>query len=230
MRDAQGCTSECSGTVNAPSAPMCEINDSVNLSCAGAMDGSFEVVGIGGSGAYEYSLDGGPFTSVFAYTNLAAGSYTVTVRNVGNVMCTSSCNITITEPEPLVCVATATDALCTTADDGTSTVSAMGGTGTYTYLWDDAAAQTTTTAVGLVAGTYTVIVTDSNGCTTTCEATVNDPNAISCTTDVINADCSTMTPGSITVNGMGGTPLYEFSIDGTTFQGGNVFNLSLIHI
>ena len=224
VRDSQGCTSECSGSVNAPSAPMCSITVSMNVTCNGGNDGSFTVTGTGGSGSYEYSLDGGPFGSISTFDNLVAGSYNVTVRNIGNAMCTSNCNVTITEPAPLACTTTATDALCNASNEGTATVFPTGGVAAYTYVWSDAMAQTTETAVGLIAGNYRVTVSDANGCTSTCEATVNNPNLLTCSLDIVDADCATMTPGSITVMGTGGTPVYEFSTDGVNYQAGNVFN------
>ena len=225
VRDANGCTTECAAIVNAPSAPMCVITEVEFVSCFNAADGSFTVDAAGGSGTFEYSFEGGPFTSTTVYDNLAPGNYTVTVRNVGNTMCTSTCNVTIEEPMELVCSTVVTDATCPNAADGTATVSAMGGLPPYSYVWSDALAQTTTTAVNLVASTYTVTVSDVKGCTATCVATINEPIPVTCTLDIVNADCSTNTPGSITVNGMGGTPNYEFSADGgLTFQAGNVFN------
>ena len=225
VRDANGCTSECSAIVNAPSAPMCLITEVEFVSCFMAADGSFMVDATGGSGSFEYSFQGGPFTIQTSYTGLAPGNYTITVRNVGNAMCTSTCNVTIVEPMELTCSTVVTDASCPGASDGTATVAATGGIAPYTYVWDDALSQTTTTAINLAAATYTVTVTDVNGCTAICAATVNEPTPVSCSLDIVNADCSTMTPGSITVIGMGGTPNYEFSADGgVTFQAGNVFN------
>jgi len=64
------------------------------------------------------------------------------------------------------------------AADGTATVVATGGNGSYTYLWSDNAAQTTATATGLSAGTYTVTITDGNGCTNTETVVVDLGNSI----------------------------------------------------
>ena len=57
------------------------------------------------------------------------------------------------------------DALCNGSSDGSATVTTSGGTAPYTYLWDDG--QTTAMAGALTAGSYTVTVTDANGCTET---------------------------------------------------------------
>ncbi|MDY0104527.1 MAG: gliding motility-associated C-terminal domain-containing protein, partial [Lentimicrobium sp.] len=60
-------------------------------------------------------------------------------------------------------------------NDGTATATVTDGTAPYTYLWDDPLAQTTPTATGLTQGTYTVTVTDDNGCTATESITLTDP-------------------------------------------------------
>ncbi len=95
-----------------------------------------------------------------------AGTYEVTVTDANN--CPAIASVTITEPTTLLAEASVdTDLSCIDATDGSATVTVAGGVAPYTYLWDDADAQTTATATGLVAGTYTVTVTDDNGCTTT---------------------------------------------------------------
>ena len=67
-------------------------------------------------------------------------------------------------------------AYCIGVNTASLTAVAGGGTPGYSYEWDDngVVPQTTTTATGLNAGTYSVIVTDVNGCTTTSSATITD--------------------------------------------------------
>ena len=84
-----------------------------------------------------------------------------TVTNSYNNL--SAFNIGINNPP----TATIIDYTNTDTNTGTATVEATNGIPPYTYLWDDSIAQTTTTATGLTAGTYTVIVTDSDGSTDT---------------------------------------------------------------
>src|SRR5260221_2267874 len=70
-----------------------------------------------------------------------------------------------------------TDVNCFGGLTGSATVAASNGTAPYTYLWTDPAAQTSATATGLAAGSYTVTVTDAKGCTTTVLATLSQPAA-----------------------------------------------------
>ena len=67
---------------------------------------------------------------------------------------------------------------CYGGNDGSTYVTAAGGTTPYSYLWDDANAQTTDTAYNLAAGDYIVTVTDANGCTAQDTATISEPDQI----------------------------------------------------
>ena len=65
---------------------------------------------------------------------------------------------------------------CNGLFDGSASVTAIGGNGTYSYLWDvNAGSQTSDTAIGLGAGTYTVTVTDQYGCNDDTTVTVEEP-------------------------------------------------------
>ena len=181
-------------------------------SCFAGTSGSLFATATGGSGIYEYSLNGSPFSIIDSFTGLAAGSYTVTVRNAGNPSCTSVCNITITEPPVLDCSTTTMPATCNGAADGQATVIGTGGNPGYTYLWNTSPAQTTATAVMLSAGTWTVIVTDANGCTTQCSAIVTEPTEVVCSLTGTDISCNGGADGTIATAPSGGTAPYELSL------------------
>ena len=103
------------------------------------------------------------------------------------------------------------DALCNGSSDGSATVSSAGGTAPYTYLWDDG--QTTAMAGALSAGSYTVTVTDANGCTETQNVTVLEPTVLSSTVSSMNALCNGSSDGSATVSSAGGTAPYTYLWD-----------------
>jgi hypothetical protein len=69
-----------------------------------------------------------------------------------------------------------TDATTIGGNQGTANVVATGGTSPYTYLWSNG--ETTASISGLTTGTYTVTVTDNNGCTDMCSSTINEPGAL----------------------------------------------------
>src|SRR5690606_12770713 len=95
--------------------------------------------------------------------------------------CTTTTTVTIAEPvllEASIALANVVNVSCFDGNDGSAMVTVSGGTAPYTYLRNDTTAQTTATAIGLQAGTYTVTVTDANNCTTTTNVTITEPIAI----------------------------------------------------
>ncbi len=124
----------------------------------------------GGSATIVVSATGGtaPYIGTGAQV---AGAGTVSYTVADDNGCTAVTNaIDVIEPAKVQGVATATDANCG-QNDGSVTVSATGGTGSYSYAWSNGAS--TVTASNLSAGAYTVTITDANGCTGTASATVN---------------------------------------------------------
>ena len=113
-------------------------------------------------------------------TASATGEYNVTITD-GNG-CTDSDIINVTLATPLVVTLDSTNITCNGLTDGTATATVTGGTPNYTYLWNDANAQTTATATNLSAGTYTVSVTDDNNCGTTGSISIIEPTLLSATT------------------------------------------------
>ena len=103
------------------------------------------------------------------------------------------------------------DALCNGSSDGSATVTSSGGTAPYTYLWDDG--QTTAMAGALSAGSYTVTVTDANGCTESQSVSVLEPIVLSSTVSSMDALCNGSSDGSATVTSSGGTAPYTYLWD-----------------
>src|SRR6185312_10668048 len=130
-------------------------------SCNGGNTGSATVTAAGGVPAYNYNWTPSGGTNATA-SNLTAGTYTCTVTDANGCSATSS--ITLTQPATLTANITATThELCNGASTGSSTVTAGGGTVAYTYAWAPSGG-TNATASNLSASTYTVTVTDANGC------------------------------------------------------------------
>ena len=92
---------------------------------------------------------------------LIAGKYSCVITDALGCSFTSP-TVTVTQPLALIATSSFTDVSCDGGSDGTATVTPTGGTLPYTYLWSDG--QTSLTAIGLIAGSYSCVITDALGC------------------------------------------------------------------
>jgi gliding motility-associated-like protein len=204
VTDANGCTASASTTVSPTTTVIITVDDVNNISCFGAGDGSISLSINGGQTPYTYTWSNGlPATQ--DQTGLDAGIYTVTVRDA--LLCEATATFNITEPDLLQTVVnTIINVSCQNSDDGAVDLGVSGGTVPYTYAWSNNGG-TGEELLGAEAGTYTVTVTDANGCTTTETATITSTNAaITSSITHTNANCETNTLGTadLTVNGGAG--------------------------
>ncbi|WP_431242798.1 T9SS type A sorting domain-containing protein [Flavobacterium sp. P21] len=203
ITDANGCTLVKNFTVNTP-AIISSIITKTDVSCNGGTNGSATVNVTGGTGAYTYSWAPTGGTSATA-SGLVAGTYTVTITDANT--CTQTQSVTINQPSILTATQSQTNVLCNGGATGTATVTASGGTGSYSYLWAPSGG-TATTATGLVVGSYSCTITDANGCGITKNFTIIQPSALTATTSQIDATCSA--GGEASVNVSGGTSPYNY--------------------
>lgn len=167
VTDNNGCTATGSGTVAEPMPLSATTSVGGSIVCHGGTGGTAGIEVTGGTGDYTYLWSNGATTAQLS--DLAAGTYGVTVTDAKN--CTLTEEITITEPEALALTLTFTPDYGD--NDGTATVSVATGTEPYTYGWSTDPAQTTATAVDLSTGKYYVDVTDAKGCTVRDSVTVS---------------------------------------------------------
>jgi hypothetical protein len=133
----------------------------VNASC-GNDNGSIQVQANGGSGALSYSLNNGSFQQSSQFSNLAAGTYTLRVRDEQG--CTTEKQSAIAESNSLVAsIQSSTNAGCGTSNGGVA-ISGTGGEGTYTYSLDGNVFQESASFSNLAAGTHTAFIKDAAGC------------------------------------------------------------------
>jgi gliding motility-associated-like protein len=125
--------------------------------------------------------------------------------------CTTQASVIIGEPDELTVSAQAVDVECGNVCDGSATASPQGGTPPYTYQWNDGSAQTTEQAIDLCVGTYTVTVTDANGCQAQVSTTVGGPPPIVSTATTVASSCSNVADGSLDLTVVGGVPGYTFN-------------------
>lgn len=163
ITDSIGCTATDSVTLVDLNTQVMATATWTDVSCHGGIDGTAMVVASGGVPGYTYLWSPGGSTTD-TVSGLGGGAYLVTVTD--SVGCTTTDTAFITEPQSaLSTTTTGTDETCAGCSDGTATTTPAGGTAPYTYLWSNG--DTTANATGLAAGSHTVTVTDTNGCTVT---------------------------------------------------------------
>jgi hypothetical protein len=158
--DGNGCTEVGSVTVTNPNAPTVATIVPTPALCNGG-NGSVTVAVTGGTPTYSYLWSNGGSN---ATVTGPAGAYTVTITDAAGCVVTGG-PATITQPSPMSAVVSNTQESAPGANDGSATVVASGGTPPYSYAWSNGGTSATINGIG--AGTYTVTVTDGNGCTST---------------------------------------------------------------
>ena len=168
-------------------------------------NGSATASGSGGTSPYTFAWSNSATTA--SITGLSAGSYTVTVTDANS--CTSTSSVTITEPAILVASASTTQNVTIFgSNDGSATVNESGGTPNYTYNWSNGG--TAATITNLFSGTYSVTITDGNGCTAVDQVTINEPNSIELSMRLdSNVSCTGGTNGGAGVSITGGVKPYS---------------------
>jgi gliding motility-associated-like protein len=217
VRDASSNTYDVPVTITQPVAPLAVSTTQTDVLCAGAATGTATAVVSGGTAPYSYSWNTTPVQTLPNATGLVAGSYTLTVTDANG--CIVSTNITITQPAAITVTTTKTDVSCNGGNNGAATAVTAGGTGPYGYSWNTTPVQSTSAITGLSAGSYTVTVTDGNGCTSNATVQITEPAALSLSATLTEAGCPDSPDGSVTLTITGGTAPYGiFWADGSTTQ------------
>jgi gliding motility-associated-like protein len=216
ITDANTCIIVRSITINEP-AQLEATEQHTNVFCNGDCDGQIIVSATSGTGTlgingYEYRItgpnqSGNVFSALNNFNSLCAGVYTIEVRDGNN--CTIPVTVNLTEPAQLTLTANATAASCNGTPTGSATVTPNGGTSPYNFLWSNG--QNAQNATGLVAGAYSVTVTDANGCLRVTSTSVTEPSLLTSSTSFTEPSCFGSTNGTATVTPNGGTAPYSFA-------------------
>ncbi len=195
------------------------IQSTQNISCFGANDGSLSLTTYLGTPPYTLQLSNGTTraysgspTALTTINNLTAGNYTYSITDANG--CSFSGNpvsFSITNPQQIsVSLVSQQNASCFGSNDGQATISASGGTATYTYLWSDG--QTTPTATNLTAGNYTCTVTDGSGCSVVSQnIVITQPSNIGISFGAVtHVSCLGGSNGSTRITASGGNPPYTY--------------------
>ena len=215
VKDASGCKSNRVVVIAEP--PVLSFTTSVTpATCNGSSTGSITIPSvIGGTGNMNYSFNGIDYQSSPVFSALAAGTYTISVKDAEG--CVVKTNVNITQPTAVSATITSSNVACHGEASGSLSAMATNGTPGYTYSIGEEASPTGDFG-GLTAGTYTVVIHDANGCSYTTTAVLTEPAAIKATITTGNATCGN-TNGTIAIIGAGGSGSgYQYSIDALTWN------------
>jgi len=190
-------------------------------SCFGESDGRIRIqvqAPQGVQGPFMYAVNGGTFQDNTVLADLAEGDYTIIVQDANDCL-SEPLMVNVPQPDEIDLTITPQEISCFAANDGQITATVTGGNGNFTFEWSNG--QTTMTAISLTPDDYFVTVTDFRGCkdsTTTATTLVEPTELLGSLGPVTPVLCFGETNGTITVEAMGGSNPYEYSLDGVIFQ------------
>ncbi|MBK7587958.1 MAG: SprB repeat-containing protein [Bacteroidetes bacterium] len=224
VADANGCTISSTATIIEPTILSWTTTATTDVNCNGGNDGTLTATATGGTGIINYNLQPTNQTNnTGLFTNLTAGTYTVTATDANG--CTLTTTLVINQSPALTWTQnTATNITCNGGNDGSITTTATGGTGIINYnLQPTNQTNNTGLFTNLAANTYTILATDANGCTISTTLTITEPTLLSITNITnTNPTCVPGNDGSMTITASGGTLAYTYNIGGAN-QASNVF-------
>jgi gliding motility-associated-like protein len=201
--DANNCTGTLSITITSPN--VLSLNTSSTPATCGSNNGSATVNVTGGTPGYTYTWSNTATTATIS--NVAAGSYTVTVRDNNNCSATATIAVSSTGGAT-VALNNQSNISCNGANDGAIDINVTGGATPYTYTWSNGA--TTQDISALTPGTYTVTVNDNNNCPAIFMATITEPGILAVSGTTVNAGCG-VPDGRVDISVNGGTSPFTFS-------------------
>ncbi len=201
IMDGNNCMTSQTVSITEPAALFSMVSSQNNVTCNSGSNGSATVTVNGGTPSFTYNWlpIGGTASTA---TNLTAGNYTLTITDANN--CTALQTVSITEPAVLsTTVSSQNNVTCNGGSNGSATVTVNGGTPSYTYNWLPTGG-TASTANNLIAGNYTLAVTDANNCTESQTLSITEPATVT-TISATTAHSVICNGSTVTLNGVGAT-------------------------
>lgn len=200
VTDGAQCLAVQSVTLGNPDQLTVSVSSS-NALC-GQPNGTATAIVTGGTGAYSYNWSNGSVQ--INITSLSAGTYTVTAHDANQ--CTATGTATVTNTAAPTSVITPINGTCQIGPQ--INLTAIGGQVPYTFLWSNGA--TTEDLSNINAGSYTVTITDANGCINVNSSSVSDASSVAVTFSTTNPTQGN-SDGAITANPTGGTSPYTYN-------------------
>ena len=220
ITSSTGCVKDTSITLTSGNAPTAIVVNNNDPTC-GQSNGSINLgIVTGGNGPYTYSLNGAAYSSSLSYTNLASGTYTLSVKDNNGCIYNAPDIILNNGSGPSDILYTLTNAKCGLNNGAINITGTTGGNAPYTYSLNGGPLSSTTAYTNLSAGNYSIEVKDNGGCTfilSNLSLTVT-PAITSIISIITNSTCS-QANGAIDISSvLGGTQPFTYN-----FNNGNQF-------
>ena len=220
VADTNGCTASEGVIISQPSAAFNLTADITDALCLDSASGSVLLIGNGGTPTYTYSDDNVSFVTGNIFDGFAAGDYTLYAQDVNG--CSDSIEFNVGEPATSVNITNIllNNPACPNEASGTATVQVNGGTPGYTYSGNGGNTfQSSQILTGFNGGNHLVVVQDANGCEASEVISMTSPSIFDFTIDtIIGVDCEGDFGGEISVTAIGGTPSYNYTLNGGGIQ------------
>ncbi|MBW6481458.1 MAG: gliding motility-associated C-terminal domain-containing protein [Vicingaceae bacterium] len=210
VTDSNSCMSTAQDTIVEPTLLTIFANNT-HVSCYGGSNGAIDITVSGGVLPYTYSWNNSAISEDI--TNLSVGYYEVTVTDVNG--CAIGYSTTITSPDSIAIQTTVNNATCSAAN-GSIQTQVVGGVMPYTFAWSNSA--TTMNLYNVVTGSYTLVVTDANGCSSEVTDSIGSVSNLVASLATTDISCYNKEDGEIRVVISSGNPpyLYDWSTGGVT--------------
>jgi len=210
VTDNKGCQAIRTFAVNDISGPTLNVTTTTNATCEGNCNGQATVNVVGGIGPFDYQWNTTPVQTNPTATNLCAGTHSVIVTDM-TTGCVATTNAIVIEPTQLGVSTVTTNPSCNNGCNGEIQMTTYDGTPPYTFTWaGPGTLPPTEDQTGLCAGTYSVVITDANGCFIMRDYILTEPSFITAPTTSLMTNCNGSCDGEATVNPSGGNAPYTF--------------------
>lgn len=203
--DGEGCAATETIVITEPA--LLVVNASTTAqTMPGVNDGTASAAPTGGAGSYTYAWSNGSNTATI--DNLPPGNYTVSVTDANGCVKTQTVTVNVFGCA-VSATATATNASCNGANDGTASIALGNAAGTVVYNWSNG--ENTQSIGGLSPDTYSVTATDGNGCEVVASVEVSEPAGLNANTTATGVTAQGADDGTATANPTGGTAPFTYA-------------------
>jgi gliding motility-associated-like protein len=203
-------------SITEPASALTGSFQKTDVSCNASCNGSATASAQGGTPAYSFLWNTNPAQNTATAGNLCAGNYTCIITD--NKGCRDTLEIPIIEPTPIEADTSTNPANCGNSDGSASLSNTRGGTGPYTFSWNSSPPQSNATASNLLAGTYTVTISDSRSCTIQLTVIVPSLGGGTATIEAQDVSCFGQANGSLRAIVSGGTSPFNYSWNSSPVQ------------